>query len=381
MNMKILFITSSPLHKMHIIDMYINEISEKYETEIWDLSPIFHNKGKSEFTNILKINTLLELNELLDKENNIDQLVVITNILIYDLHVVYNIFHRRHIPIISIDKESMIFWMKDNYEKKHPELLSMAEKRRIKSKSIPVLRKIYSYLEYQHVKFDYILGAYNYFPDACQKFYQIHSLKYDEYIKTKEKKNILQGKYILFMDAGLAHLPSHEGKKNAIDKQEYLNVMNSFFARIEGQFSLPVVIASHPKSGYKEDDFNGRQIILYKTSELLKYAELVLAHYSTSLIELVLQKKKVIFLYSKDYMNSDSRTVLENASEYADMLNALFLDVKEEQEIEIKYDEEAYERFTNKFLICESKKDKRNAGLILEFLGELEKKRIFRRNG
>lgn len=371
--MKILFVTSSSLHKMHIIDMYINEISEKYETEIWDVSPIFHNKGKIEFPDILRVNTLFELSELLDKEIRRNRLIVITNILIYDLHIVYNIFHCRGIPIISIDKESMIFWMKDNYGKKHPELLTTEDKRRIRFKSVPILRKAYSYLEYQHVKFDYILGAYNYFPDACKNFFQIHSLKYDEYIKTKEKKNILQEKYILFMDAGLAHLPSHEGKKNAIDKEEYLNAMNKFFDRIEKQFSLPVIIAAHPKSEYKENDFNGRQIILYKTSELLKYAELVLAHYSTSLIELVLEKKKVVFLYSKDYMNSDSRTVLENASEYAEMLNASLVDIKEEQKIEVKYDEEAYERFINRFLICNSKKDKKNAELIVEFLEKLEK--------
>ena len=72
-------------------------------------------------------------------------------------------------------------------------------------------------------------------------------------------------------------------------------------------------------------------------------------------------------------MNSDSRTVLENASEYAEMLNASLVDIKEEQKIEVKYDEEAYERFINRFLICNSKKDKKNAELIVEFLEKLEK--------
>ena len=149
--------------------------------------------------------------------------------------------------------------------------------------------------------------------------------------------------------------------------------MNALFDKIEKQYDLPVIVAAHPKSGYREQDFMGRPIILYKTPELLKYAELVLAHYSTSLIELVLQKKKVIFMYSEDYMDSDSRTVLETTMEYADMLNASLIDVKKTEKIEVHYDEKAYDRFIDRYIVCKGKKEYSNAQMIIKFLNGLER--------
>lgn len=372
--MKVLFLSSSPLHKMHIVDMYIREISNSFDTLIWDVSPLFSNRGPSDFPDVQIIYTMEELESRLDGLLTKDKIIVITNILIYDLHIVYTQLRKRKIPVVSIDKEMIISWMKDNYGKKHPENASKEERDKYRIKAIPFLRPFYSYMEYQHIKFDYLLGAYNYFPDACRHFYHIHNLKYDEFLHTQKMAPVVNEKYILFMDAGLAHLPSHEGKPNAIDKSDYLHSMNNFFDKIEKQFCLPVVIAAHPKSGYKENDFRGRPIILYKTPELLKYAELVLAHYSTSLIELVLQKKKVIFLYSQEYMKSDSRTVLETALEYADMLHASKIDIKSDEMVKIKYDERAYDNFIKKYIIYEKKREKSNGQLIVDFLNKLSRR-------
>lgn len=372
--MKILFLSSSPLHKMHIVDMYIREISSAFDTMIWDISPLFSIKGQTDFPEIPVIQTTEEFEDRLDEILLENKIIVITNVLIYDLYIVYHQLHKRKIPVVSVDKEMIISWMKDNYGKKHPEKVGKRERNKYRIKAIPFLRPFYSYLEYRHVKFDYLLGAYNYFPDACRHFYHIHNLKYDEYLQAEKKEPVFEGKYILFMDAGLAHLPSHEGKPNAIDKVDYLRAMNAFFDRIEKQYHLPVIVAAHPKSGYRENDFMGRPIILYKTPELLKYAELVLAHYSTSLIELVLQKKKVIFLYSREYMESDSRTVLETATEYADLLHASLIDIKRDERIEVQYDEKAYDDFIKKYIVYEQKRNETNGELIVAFLKKLSRK-------
>ena len=369
--MKILFLSSSPLHKMHIVDMYIEEIGSAFETLVWDVSPLFGGIGKTDFPQVPVISDMKEFENRLDDVVRQGKVAVITNILIFDLYVVYWQLHKRGIPIISIDKEMMITWMKDNYGKKHPDRVERRERNKYLIKAIPGLRQIYSYMEYRHVKFDYLLGAYNYFPDASKHFYHIHNLKYDEYLHAKEKEPVMKEKYILFMDAGLAHLPSHQGKPNAINKEDYLQTMNTFFTRMEKQYSLPIVVAAHPKSGYKENDFNGRPIILYKTPELMKYAEFVLAHYSTSLIELVLQKKKVVFLYSEEYMESDSRTVLETAMEYADMLQAVVADIKKDEDVEIRFNEKAYDQFIEKYIVYEKRKNDSNGQLIIEFLKKL----------
>lgn len=370
--MKVLILTSSPLQKTHIVDLYINEISCFFDTVIWDISQLFFNsKRKTDFPQTLTIKSLTEFEERLDEILQNDKIIVITNILIFDLHVVYKQLHRRRVPIISIDKEMMIFWMKDNYGKQYPEKVSKKERDKLLIKSVPLLRQAYSYLEYQHAKFDYMLGAYNYYPDASRHFYHIHNLKYDEYLHTGEKEAVIKGKYILFLDGALAHHPSHEGKMNAIDKKEYLRSINAFLDKVEKQYSLPVIIASHPKAEYEKNDFMGRPIIVYKTPELIKYAEWVLAHYSTSLIELILQKKKVIFLYSKDYMSSDSKTEMESVVQYAHMLDAPLIDIKEDAKIELCYNEEAYENFIKKYIVCKEKENFSNSELIINFLKKL----------
>lgn len=366
--MKVIFLTSSPLHKMHFVDMYIHEIGKEFNTEIWDISLIYNRRGKSDFDYVKIIETMQELEDVVEEKNVNDKLVVITNILIYDLHVVYSIFHRRKIPLITIDKEFMAFWMKERYEREHFKTLSFSEQKRIIFKSVPVLRQAYSFLEYQHVKFDYVLGKYNYYPDSCKHFFQIHSLKYDEFLKTNDSIRLIEGKYILFLDAGLAHHPSHEGAKNAVKKQEYLKEINAFFERIEKKFSMPVIVASHPKSNYNKNDFNGRKIILYKTSDLIKYADIILAHYTTSLIEAVLQKKRIVFLYSREYIDSDSKTLMENTIEYSKMLNATLVDIKDEKDMEVKFDSRSYEKFTDKFLKCKRKENYSNSEMIVRFL-------------
>ena len=77
-------------------------------------------------------------------------------------------------------------------------------------------------------------------------------------------------------------------------------------------------------------------------------------------------------MYSKDYMNSDSRTVLETASEYADMLQASLVDIKGDEEIEVRYNEKAYNNFIDKYIIWSEKRNYSNAELIIEFLKKLE---------
>lgn len=351
--------------------MYINEINKEYDTQIWDISYLYGRGVKNfEFPNIPCIGSFHELEDRLDDIE--DQIVVITNVLIYDLNKIYKIFKRRRIPIVSIDKESIIFWMRDNYLKEHLEDATEDERKKFFWKSNVVTRKIYSYLEYQHVKFDYILGARNYFPDATRHFVHIHNLKYDEYLKCKEER-IIEQKYILFMDAGLAHLPSVAGKDNSIDKDAYLKRMNCLFDRLETKYNMPVIVAAHPKSHYSEGAFGKRKVILYKTPVLLKYAEFILAHYSTSLIDLVLQKKPVVFLYSKAYMNSSSKTILVTTVEYARMLNAPLIDIEVEEDIEVSFDENAYDKFIKEHIVNSDYLDKTNAELIITFLKSINR--------
>ena len=375
--MRVIILSSSALHKMHFTDLYINEIREQYPVDLWDVSEIYHHPGKdSEFPEVLKIHSPEELQEKVQEAAKADHCVCLTNILIFDLHVVYPVFHRAGIPLLQIDKESMIWWMRDAWYREHQEHADDATKKMLRFKDNPVTRPFYSWLEYQHVKFDYLLGAKNYYPDQAKHFIPIHSLKYDEYLRSTQEEPVLSEKYILFMDAGLAHLPAVSGQPNSIDRDDYLICMNRLFDQLEERYHLPVVIAAHPKSEYPENAFRGRQAILYKTAALARYAEFVLCHYSTSIIDLVLQRKPIVFMTSRDYMKSASKTILITTAEYARLLHAPLLELHEEKlpgSLAVQVEEAAYDAFTREHIIGQAPAGKNNRELILEFLKTLEK--------
>ena len=127
--MKVLFVTSSPLHKMHLNDMYINEISDAFESEIWDISYLYgRGRENVDFPDVLQLQDLDDLNDKLDELK--ESAIAITNVLIYDLHVIYDVFHKRHIPLVSIDKESIIFWLRDAFLKEHSRYVSEEERKK-----------------------------------------------------------------------------------------------------------------------------------------------------------------------------------------------------------------------------------------------------------
>ena len=69
------------------------------------------------------------------------------------------------------------------------------------------------------------------------------------------------------------------------------------------ELGLKVVIAAHPKSNHEEypDYFGKRQTFKAQTHKLVKKAKLVIAHASTVLNLIVLEKKPVLFITTAEY--------------------------------------------------------------------------------
>lgn len=370
--MKIIFLTSSPLHKMHFNDLYIDRLGEYFEYEIWDVSDLYgRGKDNKEFPQGERIYNLKQLEtkiSFLEKKT-----AVITNILIYDLYLVKFLFEQKKIPVISIDKELIFFWLRDNFLKQNIKYATNDDKKKFFWKSISFTRKIYSYLEYRHVKFDYILGAYNYYPDASKKFIRIHNLKYDECVNDSNINRVLDYKYILFIDGGLAHLPALSNKSNSISREDYIKHMNKLFDDLEEKYGLPIVIATHPKSEYQGYEFNGRKMILYKTMELSKHAEFVLAHFSTSLIDTIMQRKPIVFLICEDYLESCARMVLMTTMQYSTLIDVPLLDIKKYNldELKINVNVNAYDSFISMHIRNDEKRYTDNTQLLVEFLNKI----------
>ena len=139
------------------------------------------------------------------------------------------------------------------------------------------------------------------FTDKTQ-FIELNSIDYERYLMTDKEviqPMIEKENYMVFVDQ---YLPFHPDAKinglSSIDSEAYYKKLNDFFTSLELYYGMKVVIAAHPKATkYKTYDyFNHREIYWGITDELVRYAKLVIMHFSTSVSFSVLFKKKVVFL-------------------------------------------------------------------------------------
>jgi len=134
-----------------------------------------------------------------------------------------------------------------------------------------------------------------------------HSLDYNLFLEHKKSNLIVTNeRYALYLDEYLPYHPDF--KKIGIDREyraiadSYYQKMNSFFDKLEENFSLRVIIAAHPRAEYKKlgDVWNGRKIVFGKSIELVKDSEFCLMHASTSINFSVLYRKPILFLTLKE---------------------------------------------------------------------------------
>lgn len=122
-----------------------------------------------------------------------------------------------------------------------------------------------------------------------------------DYERNRKLQIIDEGKYVVFLDQ---YIPYHNDNvlngQKMVNPEEYYQSLNRCFSLIEKQYRIPVVIAAHPAAAkYKEiNPFEGRKIIFNKTAELVKYSDLVLAHFTTAINYVVLNEKRMILITS-----------------------------------------------------------------------------------
>ncbi len=135
----------------------------------------------------------------------------------------------------------------------------------------------------------------------------VHTKDYDDYIISTRKGKQILDKYLVYIDSDLINAEDfRKSNKSAIYPRPsvYYDSINRLFARLEEVYGLPVVIAAHPKSEYRGDEFEGRSILYYKTEELVREAKLVVTHASTAIDYVVLYRKPYLFL-ADHYIKKD----------------------------------------------------------------------------
>lgn len=175
--------------------------------------------------------------------------------------------------------------------------------------------KVYAFRRLKLIKpFDIIFAAGRVMMahhSYAAKIVPINISDYDHYMKVRSQEgHLVKGRYAVFLDVNLGH-HGNLGllKWRRIDLCNYLRLLNHFFGLLEIEYGVKVVIAAHPTADYGIESFQGREIYRLHTAELVKDADFVISHHSTSISYAVLNLKPLIFVYTNEMLSLYKETV------------------------------------------------------------------------
>ena len=157
-----------------------------------------------------------------------------------------------------------------------------------------------------------------------KKTIQLNSPDYDHYMRLKKSDNkFCHEKYAVFLDL---NMPYHSDLAldglTTVHPSDYYQSLNRFFSFIEGQYGVKIIIAAHPKTDPNKDVFEGREIYRLITAEIVKDAEFVITHHSTSLNYAVLNSKPCVFIYTNEMEELYANTRVKEIKTLASYIDA-----------------------------------------------------------
>ena len=373
MGIKIIFMTKVQFMWNHVQDLYVDPISEQFSTELWDLSKIYNIKEVTVLSNVKVIKSLEQLDNNLKEIGIKDKVCVVTNIQYADLGTIYSVLKKNKVIIVGIVKDTHGTALLQRGRLKYFRYLDY--RGRIFS-IFPSLQQRLRELKYGKNPYDYSMAGANYYPSQAKHFLKIHQIKYDEYLRAKESENIIKNKYILFVDAGPTVHPMYLNKKNSLSHELYLKKMCSYFDMIETNTNCEVVISGHPKGQYTEKEWNGRKIFYGKTADLIHHSEGVVSHFSTSLVNSILEYKPTQIVYSDELLKSCFQDTMIMGLELGHLCKMDVCDLDSPHKWDMTVDKDAYDKYLSEEIINEQFKDKSNGELICDYLKEITSSKI-----
>ena len=136
-------------------------------------------------------------------------------------------------------------------------------------------------------------------------------------------KKVINGKYAVLIDSNNPyHSDSGITGSKRLNADNYFKSLNRFMGLIEKKYDLKVVIAANPKSKYGNEKYENREFYRLQTAELVKNAEFVIIHQSTTLSYAVLNVKPVIFMYTDEMLQLYRHSSIHDIEGLASYLNA-----------------------------------------------------------
>lgn len=338
MTAKVIYISSSRLTDKTSRDWYVDYLIGKgIAVEYWDVVALVrdeYDEAAAKTTNYLRIfQTYSEVEEILRLPENKNAYYVIL--------VTYAGFTVRLFRLLTKYDCRMIFmawgavptkrfnmWRKALSGFTNP--LGLAKKIFFKAKAI-------AYRKLKLIKpFDIVFAAGEVLMAGdhyAAKVIPMNAADYDQYerVKLENAAPIVEGRYAVFLDV---NLPYHSDAKvvgwSTVRPNEYYASLNQFFELLEAKYKINVVIAAHPRADYRvSNPFNGRKIYHGRTPDLVKDADFVISHSSTSQSYAVLNHKPIVFIYTNEMLSVYRHTYMNEIYDAAEYLDASIYNINE----------------------------------------------------
>ncbi len=144
------------------------------------------------------------------------------------------------------------------------------------------------------------------------------------------------------------------GLLNHLTSDIWYPALCKFFDFFEEKFQKKIVIAGHPQSFFEPNpkEFGGRDIIYYKTEELIKNSSFVLSRGSTALSYAIFYNKTIVGITSNEFIENRP-SVSEHRAKYFKSLDSIIINIdnfSKSINVLLNQNTEAYSNYLNQYI-------------------------------
>ena len=330
MNKKVIYVSWAKLTDKYARDYFIDHlIANGVEVEFLDVVAFMrepHNEiGELDVDYLRVLQSYGEFENLVKLNENNDTVYVLMINLCWEVRSVYQLLSKYRC------KTAFLSW--GAMPAATEPILQRAATKLIKepSRFFNILVKkffLLSYLQLGLIKpFDVVFTAGSLLGEEdlpSKKKIKFNSFDYAHYLHALEIDNSFScEKYAVFLDLNMPYHSdlAREGLKT-VNPHDYYQSLNRFFALLEEQYEVKIIIAAHPKTNPNTSAFGDRKVYRLNTAEIVKDAEFVITHHSTALSYAVLNIKPCIFIYTNEMEELYSNSRIKEIKSFADYLDA-----------------------------------------------------------
>ena len=152
----------------------------------------------------------------------------------------------------------------------------------------------------------------------------------------------------------------------------YFESLNRLFNRIEQEIGLEVLIAAHPKAEYNNHEFGARKLYKYRTAELVRASDLVIAHDSMAVSFAILYKRPIYFCYTSEFLKM-GRSTMAMMRKNAQELNCPLIPLDNDYKLILPVvNDQAYSAYQYSYLTSRESENLSNIDILSNALCSLD---------